>query len=156
MNLFLFIILLFTSFCSNAQSSLNAGGTSKKVTGVNYTYSLGQPFGAKVFLGERIISEGVQQPIEVFRVVSGLIDLSLLKFDVFPNPTDEFLNVQLDHPEFKGLNIKMVDLNGKELMNHAVTQEAFLLDVKKFPSAIYFLELYKFDVLIGSYKIIKN
>ena len=154
---FLSLIYVFLiSLMSIAQSSVNAGGSRNNINGLKFTYTLGQPFGAKVFVGEKKISEGVQQPIELIRIVSGLLDLSIMKFDISPNPTDDLLNVKLIHPEIKNLVIRMIDFNGKELINQAITQEEFVLDIKNYPSATYFLGLFKSEILIGSYKIIKN
>ena len=150
------IYLFFISTITIAQSSVNAGGTSNSLNGLKFTYTLGQPFGAKVFVGETIKSEGVQQPIEVINLVTGLENLINVNINVYPNPTYDLLNIHVDKSDFQNVNLKLIDLNGKDLKFVPIKSKETILDLKLLPSAVYFIEIIENEKLVRAFKVIKN
>jgi len=150
------IYVFLSSSISFSQSSINAGGSSNNLDGIKFTYTLGQPFGAKVFVGETIKSEGVQQPIEVINLVTGLENLINVNINVYPNPTYDLLNIQVDKSDFQNFNLKLKDLNGKELKFVPIKSKENILDLKLLPSAVYFIEIIENEKLVRAFKIIKN
>jgi len=59
---------------------------------------------------------------------------------LYPNPFDNELNVELP-PVFVGGQIRMLDMNGKELKNVAVKQEKMVLNIDYLDAGCYFVEL---------------
>ena len=83
-----------------------------------------------------------------------LLDLkenSMLNIELFPNPTKGVFSLKTS--ENKILNVTIMDLSGKELMN--VSSNYSQIDISNFPSGIYFLAITT-EEGFATKKIIKN
>ena len=68
------------------------------------------------------------------------IDLtSLSKFNVYPNPTSDFWNIELNETEVASL--KIIDLQGKVVFNNYANQNSQVIDASSFPNGVYFLKI---------------
>lgn len=69
-----------------------------------------------------------------------------LQASVFPNPTSDYLNVLVEGRKDQTLQVRLTDLNGKELIQQEQRLDAsgftkMKIDLRKFPQAIYILEV---------------
>ena len=83
-----------------------------------------------------------------------------LRIDVFPNPTDKFINVISDYVPKNNINYKLVDLNGKiiyernKLYRSKISEK---IDINSLKSGLIFLVISEEDQLLEIKKIlIKN
>ena len=149
-----FLLTLLSGIClSNvyAQESLNASGGNVAGTNGSVSYSLGQVFGN----ADVSISQGVQQPYEIFSV--GIKEAALSKaISVFPNPMADKLTLQIEDFNEENLNYNLYDLQGKLIESKALTGSNTQINAAELPNATYFLNVMQNNKLVQSFKIIKN
>jgi len=84
-------------------------------------------------------------------------DKQLLDVTVYPNPTSELVNVQIDNVRLDWLRIEIADLQGKQLFNarYSGISNKIGINVKHYPSGTYLLSMKGSDNhILGTYKII--
>ncbi|MEI6020671.1 MAG: T9SS type A sorting domain-containing protein [Bacteroidota bacterium] len=79
---------------------------------------------------------------------------------IFPNPVNDILNIKLSISSFsKPCSLKIIDMLGKTLMKvelDNVNRNAYLLNLNHFEKGIYFLQVWQYDKLVVTEKIIKD
>jgi len=76
----------------------------------------------------------------------------LLDFSMYPNPTEEQVNLQLPSGANKG-NVKIFDYLGKTLIQRDLNNSNTNLDISKLSSGIYFVRIQS-DAKVGTKKLI--
>jgi hypothetical protein len=153
--------IVFTTSCfmmavlSFGQASVNtAGGTVSNASG-SVSYSVGQVAYQNTSNGSGSVSQGVQQTYLV-----SVLNLEETKFNfslnAYPNPTTEILNLNIANYNQENLTYKLIDLNSKLLINAGIQSQETKLNLFNLPVATYFLEVYKDDKKVQTFKIIKN
>ncbi len=64
------------------------------------------------------------------------LDKSSIK--IYPNPTQEWINAELDGPS----SIEITDLQGKVILNERINGNLFRKNLSHFPKGVYFLRVY--------------
>ena len=69
-------------------------------------------------------------------IVDNIIDLDILQTKIHPNPTKEFLNIELK----KGLaaSVSLKDFNGKTVLTKVINDED-QIDIESLPDGVYLL-----------------
>lgn len=137
------------------QATLASGGIVSSVNG-NITYSVGQidyytnsnPTGA--------ISQGVQQPYEIFSLGTNDFPNISLKMLVYPNPTAALVNLKIENLSSNALEYHLFDMTGKQISSQKINQAETQIPLENLPSATYFLNVSDNNKIIKSFKIIKT
>ncbi len=153
-NLLLFsFFLLIISFGTKAQQLISSAGDYFENSNVSISWSLGEPIIETISDGTNILTQGFQQTklsaSEIFSINSDIINIKL-----FPNPTENF--IYLKTSEFKNLNYRISDINGKILKEGNIISEITEISVSKFPAAVYFFKIMKNNETIKIYQIVKQ
>ncbi len=79
------------------------------------------------------------------------------EFNVYPNPSSDFITIRVNTENLKELSLSLSNALGKTFIqsNIKVPTSEFKIDISKFPTGIYFLQLNSKDGFIGCRKIIK-
>jgi len=77
----------------------------------------------------------------------------LNRFKIFPNPGKGLYQIEL--PEFKGIQIRVSNALGQELL-HISAQAEQRIDLTRFNSGIYTLSIYKDHTMVHQRLLIKN
>lgn len=155
MHSFLFVILLFTPFALFSQQATTASGGSSTGTGGSSEFSIGQPVYLNYSNDSWQISEGVQQPFEIYQLNS-LSENIEITISIGPNPSSDQLTVFVQSEDSNGLFFKLFDINGKELMNGELSVPYHQFDLKNLALATYTLTLSQNQQLVKTFKLIKN
>ncbi len=102
------------------------------------------------------INQGVQQPFEFFIVgldVNKDISLSMI---VYPNPTSDFIKLEVESEMYTKLSYQLVDLHGKLLNSQKISSSITLVPMESLPPASYFLYVNDNKTVLKTFKIIKN
>lgn len=123
----------------------NSNGALSWTIGEVITESLN---GSNVSLGQgfqqtNIVITEIQKPL--------LNDISV---DVFPNPTNDYLNVKTAKEPF--LKYQLVDMNGKIIEQNIIENSNYKISVKYLLKGIYFIKFFDNNNAVKTYKIIKN
>ncbi len=147
----IFLIFLTTIFCFSQHNIVSAGVTVKTNT-YEISDSIGQTF-MNVFNNETsTITEGLQFNYTFLSLSN--IDNQLV-LELFPNPTKRLLNIILKDNYKLPLNYNITDINGKVIYKGSFTELKNKLELE-ITNALYFLNIYKKNTYLNTYKIIKN
>lgn len=78
-----------------------------------------------------------------------------VEFSIWPNPTNEILNIGIENSNNKQLNLRIFNALGQELMSSGI-EGSKQLNVSKFAAGVYFVELSEENSMIGTQKFIKE
>ncbi len=130
------------------------GGVDKLEDGNDcYNWTLGEIMVESYHQGEVAICQGFHQGTMVLNVEEKLEEIEML---VFPNPTQNFLNIKSDFPE--KMNACLMDLTGKVLIQKSLSPSFGIasMNLSALPASMYFLRMTDEDgKLIATYKVQK-
>ena len=151
-------ILLFNHAGLLAQEAIPASGGEASGSGGSASYTVGQiVYTCHTGINGNSISQGVQQPYEISEVTGIMQGKDInLSFAAYPNPTFDYLTLNIDNFEAIKLSYQLYDMNGKLLKNKIITAHKTKITTKELTPAIYFLKVTDNEKVIKSFKIIKN
>ena len=104
------------------------------------------------------VGEGVQQPYEIQTV--GIDDYPQITLNavVYPNPTDNIAQLQLNGFEIPsgGISAHLYDGNGKLLQNIAVTDDLTTIHIGQYATGTYYLELRDGKRVLKTFKVVRS
>ena len=145
---------------SIAPQSVNSGGT--KMTQANgslcftvgelvvlsQTDSDGNTLGGGFTAGATLTTLSIQET-----------DAAVLDVKVYPNPTTELVNIQINHSTIEKVVVTISDLQGKEVYNgkYAGISNVIGINTSSYVTGTYVLSLKNLNnQVLGTYKIIKH
>ncbi len=125
-----------------AQESINTTGGNASGSGGTVSYSVGQVMYNTHTGTNGSVAEGVQQPYEI-SVVIGIEeakDINLL-LSAFPNPTDDYLTLEIQSIVQTQYFASLYDLNGKLLQKIPIINQLTRIEMNNLAPATYFLKV---------------
>jgi len=142
----------------HAQTSVNATGSNASGSGGSASYSVGQVVYTTNTGTSGSVAQGVQQAYEI-SVVTGLDEAKGISLSVtaYPNPTTDYLTLDVKDVEFSNLHFQLYDMQGKLLSNEQVNAEQTQINMYGLPSATYFIHVVNQEnKKVQSFKVVKN
>jgi hypothetical protein len=139
--LLLFCCFIFYNVC-NAQQVFSTAGKSVSNSNLKLDYTIGEPIILTKSNGTTTLTQGFHQPTYQFvtKVSQSLKDIVDIK--LFPNPTNEFLQIEISKLNNLKLAFDIIDLNGKYLSSNVkILNEQTQLNIKDFPSGTYYIQI---------------
>ena len=102
------------------------------------------------------VSQGVQQPYEVSELLGAENPSIRLVVQAYPNPTQNYLTLNVGNNEISNLNFQLIDVNGRLIKNKKISNAIEVIDMEKLQAAVYFLKVARNNKEIKNFKIIKN
>lgn len=151
------LLLLFSSFIIgiHSQQSLNVGGGNISAASGSVSYSVGQVFYESNTTSAGTVSEGVQQAYEIYSLDIVQQDFKI-EINVFPNPTKDYLIVDLKDVAYSNLSFELIDSQGKKIQSNVIKSSGFQIEMNSYPKATYLLNVLQGNILVKSFKIVKN
>lgn len=150
------ILLLVLGLTVKAQEASVASGGDALGSGGTFAYSVGQITYTDQIGSNGTVRQGLQQAFEISTVL-GIENHSInLQLAVYPNPTTNFLNLNIENNELSSLSFQLFDLNGKLIESRKITNTTESIYVENLPRATYFLKVADNNNTIKTFKIIKN
>ena len=132
---------------SGGQASGSGGSVSYSIGQIDYITSIGSG---------GTITQGVQQPYEIF-VISGVEEKNIsLLASAYPNPTTDFITLDVSNPDIKNTSYILYDVNGKTMKEGNVTLKSTSIEINDLPASVYFLEVKINNEKVKQFKIVKN
>lgn len=106
-----------------------------------------------------IVSQGFQQ--NNVNITSLVENNTNLEVSAYPNPTNDFLQIELESKDQIEITFEIMDIQGKRVI-HSTPNFSFqgkgktLIDVSELPNGSYLILLFNNAQKIGDLKIIKN
>lgn len=155
---FVCCFLLLISTALSAQNHTDASGGNVSGSGGTASYSVGQiDYTTKTGTGGHA-TEGVQQPFEIFQVITGINEINndALKALVFPNPTTGFIELQINSTTYDQLTYELLDQNGSLIEQKFITGGVSDINMSSLTSGIYFLKVINSGKTMKTFKIVKT
>ena len=150
------VLLLFIGLTAQAQQASTASGGNASDSGGTVAYSVGQIVYATNTGTTGSVAQGVQQPYEI-SIVLGIDNHSInLELTVYPNPTANFLTLNVGNAELSTLNFQLYDISGKLIENRKIISSSETIAMENLPNGIYFLKITNNNNEVKTFKIIKN
>jgi hypothetical protein len=140
----------------SAQQSANTTGKNVSQNNTTISYSIGEVYYNTTTTLSSVITQGIQQPYEIY-LISGIgneKDVQLIT--AFPNPTSSTIKIVTQDIKIDGLNYKLYDLLGKEILSGDITSNQTELDLNNLMPAVYFIKVFRYNSTIKYFKIIKK
>ncbi len=152
-------LLLFAGFAS-AQSAIVPAGGDAQSNGGSVSYTVGQ-IAVQTAMnsnGSFSVAEGVQQPYEIMTVGIDDYPQVSLRAVVYPNPTENLAQLQLNGFEIPadGLRAILYDGNGKQLQSVTVTDDLTPFQIGQYATGTYYLELRDEQRVLKTFKVIRR
>jgi len=151
------LVFLIAANAGNAQEVIPAGGGNSEGNGGKLTFTVGQLLYCTNTGSGGSVSEGVQQPYEIW-VYSGIEETNSFELEcsVFPNPVSDMLTLQIKDFRNLKLRFQLYDVNGKILENNKIENAETHISVKNLSSGTYFLKVLSNEKEIKNFKLIKH
>jgi hypothetical protein len=89
--------------------------------------------------------------------VLGIDNFSInLQLVVYPNPTSNWISLDVKNYSFEKLQYHLINLNGVLILNNKITSETTAIQMEQYSSAIYLLKVLENNKEIKTFKIIKK
>jgi hypothetical protein len=143
------VMLLTGLFCSSANAQLTVSTTGSEASGAGGTvsYTAGKVVYTTITGTNGSLDLGVQQPYEISVITSlyEAIDIGL-QWNVYPNPTHDFLTLSLPNPvnsylKVKDLSYQIFDINGKIVQYGLFDGDETTIQMGTFRLGTYFLKV---------------
>ncbi len=89
------------------------------------------------------------------QIVNRISDFDLLQVNVYPNPASSVVNVSFSNLPATGTEIRLMDMNGKEIINQKVENTNESMNINDLPAGFYLVKIQASDHL-KIHKLIKN
>ena len=172
-KIFIFFSALLSSIGAFAQTAVVSSGGDFSGTNCSISYSVGQ-VGYHAYTGNNIsFGEGVQQPYEIYDITEEAIVLQddnsaqrgtleveettrNITLSVYPNPTDDFLNLVVDGDGLGAMKCAVYDVSGRQISDRSIYVGETSLDMGGLPPATYFVRVTDDGHILKTFKIVKN
>lgn len=150
------LLLGFGITTAQAQQATTATGGNASGSGGTVAYSVGQVVYTTNTSSNGSVAQGVQQPYEI-SILSGIEDRQInLNMQAYPNPTTDYLTLNVDNFQLSTLSFRLYDITGKLIENKKITSTIETICLENLPSAAYFLKVVNNNKEVKTFKIIKN
>ncbi len=130
---------------------------SSSIQGENYEFNDKLPFSISYYRLKMVDKDGRFEHSKSIALAQNYTKISLL--EVFPNPTDDFINITFFAPEFQEVDFFIQNINGQNIkeFNQDANKglNSFTIPVSEIPNGIYFLKLKNNESFISK-KFIKK
>lgn len=150
-------ILFLSSVIVNGQSGIITSGGDLTGNGGSASLSAGQvAFTTQSGVNGSVVA-GLQQAYEI-SMLTETEDTNdiLLSCSVYPNPTTNFLFLQINILKYNDLIYKLYDVDGILLKTQELKTEKTTISMSEYVPAAYFLKVMTRQINVKTFKIIKH
>ena len=154
MKKYLLFLLLGFSY-TYAQQSVNSSGGEGTGTGGNFSFSVGQLDYVSATGSNGSVSQGVQQPFEIFVLGTDEIPEISLELSIYPNPTTDVVFIRNENSNIE-FNYQLFEITGKLIASSSKMVQVDQIDMTSFKTGAYILFIQSNTNITKSFKIIKK
>ncbi len=155
--------LIFIGATSHAQviasQSINTSGTKMNQSNGSLSFTFGELLALTQIDNQgNTLNSGFTSGTSVSIINIKEPETKNLSILIFPNPSSDLLNIQINHSTIDQIIVSICDLQGKEIYrgNYATFSSLIGINISEFAVGTYLLAIKnKENLVLGSYKIIK-
>lgn len=149
------ILLLGLGLTAQAQQATTATGGNASGSLGTMAYSVGQIVYTTNTGTKGSVAQGVQQPYEISVVLGVENNAIKLELTAYPNPTTNFLTLNVGKTELSTLNFQLYDMSGKLIESRKILSSNETIAMEDLLPATYFLKVTNNNKEVKTFKIIK-
>jgi|SRR6056297_1173643 len=136
----LILVIIISSTRVSAQEVVASSGNSGSADGYKVDWTLGETVIETFRSPNHMLTQGIHQPN---LLVNNLEDFKMAGFEisVYPNPTNEFLIIEVRHDGNERLLYKIFDATGRKMFLKEMQSDREKIYLSNYDSGIYFLSL---------------
>lgn len=139
-----------------AQQTIATAGGEAEGDGGTVSYTVGQMVYSSATGSTGTVSQGIQQPYEIF-VLTGVEQKGInLNISAYPNPTTESLNLKVEKSTIQNMSYQLYDIQGRLIKSSMLLGNNTQIDMTDLEPASYILKVLNDDQSLKNFKIIKN
>jgi hypothetical protein len=152
------ILLCFFFFVlsGKAQQSVNASGGNGTGAGGSFSYTVGQVDYVSATGTNGSISQGVQQPFEIFTLGNNDYPTIQLQAIVYPNPTTDNVYLSITNLSIDNLDFELYDILGKTITKQKIISNETQISMENLSAGNYFIVVNENNKNLKTFKIIKK
>ena len=149
-------LLLLAISCGsiNAQTAVAATGGDASGSGGSASYTVGQIVYTTATGTTGSVSQGVQQPYDISITVG--IEEKTIGLAAFPNPTKDQLNLSVTGFTTQQYSYQLYDASGKLVESDKVSSSTTSINTQALTPGVYILSVLDNNLIIKTFRIIKN
>lgn len=151
----IFFLLVFGLLTAQAQEAVIAAGGDASSSEGTVAYSVGQIIYSTNTGINGLVAQGVQQPYTISTVLGVEDNPIKLDFTAYPNPTINFLTLNVGNAELSSLSFHLYDLRGILIESRKILNSTETIGMENLPSGMYFLKVTNNNKDLKTFKIIK-
>jgi hypothetical protein len=151
----IFFWLVFGLLTAQAQEAVIAAGGDASGSAGTVAYSVGQIIYSTNTGINGLVAQGVQQPYTISTVLGVEDNPIKLDFTAYPNPTINFLTLNVGNAELSSLSFHLYDLRGILIESRKILNSTETIGMENLPSGMYFLKVTNNNKDLKTFKIIK-
>lgn len=149
------LLISATTFSFSQSNTVAAGGDASGAGG-SLSYSIGQIDYTNQTSASGNIHQGVQQPFEFYKNTSSIDEMNSPEMTLYPNPTREFIILNISSALLDKLTYDLYDMTGKLVSTGIIVSNETTIDTRNYAPGEYHLSISQQNEQIQSFKIIKN
>lgn len=127
---------------SFTQSLFSTAGKSASNTNLKLDYTIGEPVIVTKSNGNIILTQGFHQPNYQFVTKVTQLLKNDLKINLFPNPSNQTVSLEIKNIENRNLILDIVDISGQYIQqNILILSEQTVVNVSQFAAGVYFFQI---------------
>ena len=138
------ILMLFCLTKMMAQQNTVASGGNASGSGGSSSYSVGQVVYGTFAGSNGAVSQGVQQPIEIFTLSGSAFENIKLEAIVYPNPTISKVTLKISNFNLDDVNYQLFDIQGKAISTGEISNEETLFNMDASNIDLHFKNKFEF------------
>lgn len=151
-----FLALIIIPFgWTKAQTAILTTGTTATGASGSVAYSVGQVSYSHKGTNQEVM-EGVQQAYEIITLEVDDESIMEKKILLYPNPVNDFLNVDFGKENFHNTSYVLFDSQGKLIRSGKFSQQKNELNMTELPTSVYIIQIFQDRKNIKTFKIIKK
>lgn len=155
-NILFTMILCCVVFTIQGQQAIPITGGKATGPGGSCSYSVGQLF-YTINIGAGVVSQGVQQSVEIYNVTNSKPNTKSIA-SIYPNPTTDYVVLELHDAIFSEVSYVLCDLHGREFEKGSTVHSSKKIDMRNLAQGTYVLKVshHQHKKKIKTFKIIKK
>jgi Secretion system C-terminal sorting domain len=151
---FLLLTLLLCTYIANAQKAITSGGVNIVSMSGNMSFVVGQV--DYINTGNTAtLSQGVLQVYNRLPITYVFNIDNTNTIHAWPNPVITNLFIKIDGKPFTDISYQVLDLNGQLIENNRIVSSNTIINMQKYPSGIYIVNVIYSNKKSVKFKIIK-
>jgi hypothetical protein len=152
----LVVCLLFAAHVLCAQETIPVSGGDASGSGGTFSYSVGQLFYSSNTGSNGVVTQGIQQSIELVTLSNLELTALTLEAVTYPNPTSDYIVLAVKDTNLIDLTYAIYSIQGRVVLQGKVNQEATKIGMQGLSIGTYILKVSQSTLELKTFKIIKN